>query len=247
MAPRNVFEALKGRWKPEWVALPTIEALAPYLDKIGNGAATIASVKREHVAAGKLTSAGIRDKVRQTAAAEVVPALKRARHALDASKAAVAAHRARLMDAPIDKTDIVGAMVRQEIRTQLASLDQGQRMELLLNGDQRIYDAWRELPTFVPVPADFMGELQERRLEARDPVAMEELREASEAIEIVETMWRAATEELREAAEFEKRDPEFLAFTAEAEAAATSGGGMNLDDLVAQQRKRYGLPADLRA
>lgn len=247
MAPKNVYEHLKAQWKPEWTTMPSVEALALYLDKIGNGAATIAAVKKQHVDAGKLTASGIRDKVRQTAASEVVPALKRARYALDGAKATVAAQRARMMDAPLDKSDIVGAMVRQEIRAKLAAMDQGQRMDLLLNGDQRIYDAWRELPTFVPVPDEFMANLQERRLEARDPVAMEQLREADEAINVVETMLRAATEELREAAEFEKRDPDFLAFTAEAEAAVKADTSMSIDDLVAQHRARHGLPMDATA
>lgn len=217
MAPKNVYEALKARWKPEWTTLPSVAGLSIHIDRIAEAPASVAAVKEEHVKGGKLSVLGVREKTRELAAA-TIPDLRRAHYALEQARANVALQRSRLMDPPIDKTDIVGAMVRQEIRAKLEAMDQGQRMKLLMDGDQRVYDAWRELPTFVPVPADFTAELQERRLEERDPVSMERMREANEAIELVDTILRAATDELRDVAEFNKNSKEFEAFFAGAAA-----------------------------
>lgn len=216
MAPRNVFEALKAQWNPAWTTLPSVSGLSIHIDRLAEAPGAVAAVKQEYVASGKLTVAGVRDKTRE-AASGVIPDLRRAHYALQGAKVAVAAERARLMAPPFDKTDIVGAMVRQEIRAKLATMDQGERMALM-QSDARVMEAWRELPIFAPIPAEFEREMEEKRLEERDPVAMHRMREANEAIVLVEAVLKAATDELRDVAEFDRRSREFDEFFAEAAA-----------------------------
>lgn len=253
MAPKNVYEHLKAQWKPEWTALPSVADLSVHFDRLAAAPAAVAAVKREQVSSGKLSALGIREKVRE-AASRAVPDLRRAFYALEGAKAAVAAQRKLLMASPVDKSDIVGAMVRQEIRAKLAAMDQGERMALM-QSDPRVMEAWRELPIFAPIPAEFERELEEKRLEERDPEAMQRMREANDAIVLVEAALRAATDDLRDEAEFDQRSKEFQEFFDEVAApldaefakASKVDDSMNVDALVAMHRKRHGLPAEASA
>jgi hypothetical protein len=79
-------------------------------------------------ASGKFTETGLQEDARRFAVSTLAPTLHRGRLEIAAAKKEAAERRAKLTLQPPDKTDLVGAMRRQEMRAWLRSLgDQARR------------------------------------------------------------------------------------------------------------------------
>jgi hypothetical protein len=83
--------------------------------------------RAEAAASGTFTETGLIQSARQFALSKLVPSLHRGRQQVAAAKREAAEKRSKLTLQPIDRTDLVGEMRRQEIRTWLRSMPDDQR------------------------------------------------------------------------------------------------------------------------
>jgi hypothetical protein len=120
--------------------------VAGFPPKIDSAVSEFTDQREALVRSGHLTPAGLRDQLRRNATGSLVPLLRRARGELIAARSAAAAKRLELTVVPIDKSDLVGALVRREIREHLRSLSEPERMQLLADSnDQRV---WASIPRY---------------------------------------------------------------------------------------------------
>jgi hypothetical protein len=166
---------------------------------------------------GHLTPAGLQDRLRKSAAASVVPELKKGRGKLIAARSAVAAKRAELMAPTIDKSDVAAALVRRELREYMRGLPVPERMSLLLQGDDpRLMVAYLELPALVPLPDEFRRRLEEVRLEKLHGPEVQQLQQADEVYELVQAVVDTGFQVLNQELAFRGDQRAFDAFVAAA-------------------------------
>src|SRR5215213_5762834 len=115
--PRNpAIVALRGRWSPAWdIGRVPFGPIAGHPGKLDDAISAFVENRERLRSSGHLTSSGLRDRLRSEAAEHVVPLIKKARADVAAGRAAMAARRAELTTGAIDRSGVVGAMIRREI------------------------------------------------------------------------------------------------------------------------------------
>ena len=130
-------------------------------------------------------------------AAELRSALRSVREAgapIDEMRAKLRAEFASITTAPIDKSDLAGALARQELRAHIRTLPLGERAALLTGdkADPRFTDAVLEQPAQISgLDQNFYDRVRDERLEALHPQASfraeklsDEIAEAEAGLEI---------------------------------------------------------------
>jgi hypothetical protein len=189
-----------GFW--EWNTRPgtTMAALEQSFLTVIDTAPKVSARRSELKATGKYTDAGIVEQLTSAALEQMRP-LRRARNIVGRAKAELAERRAQLKLKSPDRTDIVGGMERQEIRSWLRSLSQEERDKIFNGGGERVDPAIAE--AVISAPSELCGvapsnlELMKRRaLEAQFPGEAEDLAELEEAIVLVERAVQVNTDEI---------------------------------------------------
>src|SRR5262245_34653178 len=159
--------------------------------------------RSEAMASGKFTPAGVGDHVLGFATSQLAPAFKRGRHAVDAAKAEAKALRNKITLQPVDKTDVVGFLRRQEMRQSLLKMDDKERNAFISKNRENL-DPDLAL-AIVEMPPEYSGVLEGDRnglidaaLQAQHGKAMADLRELEEAIAIAESAIDAGLNEVRQ-------------------------------------------------
>src|SRR5262249_25703443 len=158
--------------------------------------------KSEAAASGQFTPEGIRAGALQYAVAKLAPTLHRGGQAIASAREEVAQRRAKLT-VPVDKTDVVAFLARQETRTWLRSLPPDERNAYVSRLDQLDPDT---VLAIVEKPAAMSGvlaadreQLVDRVLQKQHGEAIGELLELERGIEVA----NRAVEAAREAVVFE--------------------------------------------
>lgn len=150
-----------------------------------------------------LTPVGRRNHLRGWAQGEGLAPLKAGVAALSAIESELNDRRAKMKPPEVDRTDVVGALLRQEIRGWLRSMPIAQRTGLLNAPDispsiaQAITEAPRELSDVSP---EQHARLSERAALIANPDIAREIDELEEASEAVASAIRAAKMGLKESA-----------------------------------------------
>ena len=207
----NLVENLRSRWRPEWTGRHDLGKL--------HGALSFALAQIEDVPAhraslekgGRLTKNGVSDDVRKFAAEKVIPGLRRGSWEAERALSAAKHRRLQLAIKPADKTDVAGALLRQETRAYLRGLDQGERVRLVMTDPVYLTAAMEGPAALSGMTDDLRTELQDRLIENAHGPAVEALREAEEAIELVQASIDSAVNVIRAACDFD-RGHEFDAF-----------------------------------
>jgi hypothetical protein len=166
--------------------------------------------KADALKSGKLTATGAADDALQYALSELVPTFKQGRNTIDAAKAEVRSLRDTIKLQQPDKSDIVGAMHRREMREFLRGMPDKERNRYL---SQRRENMDPNLAlAIVEMPAEFSGVLQsdrndllDRALEAQHGEKMTQLRELDHAIEVAESAVETGRDEVRQEAGIDPR------------------------------------------
>ena len=106
-------------------------------------------------ASGQFTEAGLAEDAKKFALSQLAPTLHRGRLEIAAAKKDVAERRAKLTVRSPDKTDLVGAMRRQEMRGWLRSLPDQKRRDYIAGNIDRL-DAEMAL-AIMEAPAELSG------------------------------------------------------------------------------------------
>jgi len=85
----------------------------------------------ELAARGHLTEKGLREQLRAKLAANIVPELRGYREKITARREGIEKRRADLAKPTVDRSDIVGELQRQEIRSMLRTLPPGERFAMI--------------------------------------------------------------------------------------------------------------------
>jgi hypothetical protein len=153
-------------------------------------------------AAKKFTAEGIRDEIQKYVFGNPVPSLHRSRLLIRKARAEATERKSRLKLQPPDKSDLVGAVLRREIRDRLTAMDSSAQRALFVGfGDNvpaNIVQAVLEMPQALScVSRDQYERLNSRALTALHGEEGNDIAELEEGIEIAEAAVEAAREEIR--------------------------------------------------
>jgi hypothetical protein len=152
-------------------------------------------------ASGKFTADGVVQDVRGYITSDLVGPLRRARNVVDRAKTDVAERRAKLkLDGP-DKTDIAGAVRRQEIRQRLRDMKPDDQAMYFAKMGNRVADEIAQAivempPEFSGVPASRHTLLVDRAMTSKFGDEIASLEQMEEAIDIAESTIDASRFEL---------------------------------------------------
>jgi hypothetical protein len=180
--------------------------------------------RAESAKSGIFTADGLRGDVLQFAA-QLSPTLARGRQQIAAAKREVAELKSKIKIAPIDKTDMVSAVLRVEMRDFLRSKPQAER-DAYLRANAEKLDPQMAL-AIMEVPAEMSGvssvqreALIERALEVQHGDTIREVKELERGIEIAERAVELGREEIIREAEADPLEFDQVAAPFEAKATA---------------------------
>ena len=129
----------------------------------------------------------------------IMPELRRIRKVAKERRAVVEGQRAALAQVKVDPTDVVGALQRQEIRSYLRGLSDGERMRLLIeNPDPRVPQAALEMPATLSGRSDeARAQVVEAYMRANHSAALKASDEMAEALSLLDAAARIAIMEIR--------------------------------------------------
>jgi hypothetical protein len=158
--------------------------------------------KADALASGKFTASGATDHVAEFVFKDLVPTFKRGRNAIEAARREAGKLRDKIKLQPGDKTDVVGALQRREMREFLRTMPDKQRNEYISkrrdNMDPALALAICELPAeFSGVLETDRNDLIDRALQAQHGEEMARLQELEEAIEIAASAVETGRDEVR--------------------------------------------------
>jgi hypothetical protein len=167
-----------------------------------NAVDSIEARKADTLKSGKLTATGAADDALQYALSDLVPQFKKGRDTIQAAKREVASLRDKIKLQPSDKTDVVGAIRRWEMREFLRAMPDKDRRAYVSkrreNIDPELALAISELPAeFSGVLETDRNELLDRALRAQHGEAMDQLVELERAIEVTESAVEVGRDEVR--------------------------------------------------
>lgn len=215
----TMYKNLAARFKTEWINGPLT---LPHYLTFGQAfelADKISAKRNDLVAKGTLSAKGLDEAVREFVTKDVVPELARARCKLEASAEAVTAKRQALTFPKPDKSDLAGAVLRQELRAYLRGLPQGERYGLLLRDpDADIIAAVFEAPDYLSgIDAKLRAELENRIVAAAHPQKLQAIEDERECINLANIAINHAVDTIRKATGYD-HSPAFDQFMAKASA-----------------------------
>ena len=214
-----------GLWSLEAKPGSTLERLQnAYLTGI-DSFDRIEARAREHSGSGRYTPDGAKQMTLQSALSEAVPSLHRSRQVIKSAKAEVAELRSKIKLQPADKTDMVSAMLRAEMRTWLRSKPQSERdaylSKNLENLDPQMALAVMELPPEMSgVSSQQHNMLVDRAIEAQHGETLGEIEALEHGILLAERAVEASREEVRRETGVDPKTFDELALPFEAKEAA---------------------------
>jgi len=163
----------------------------------------IGARKADALKSGKFTAAGAADDALQFALSELVPTFKQGRTTIDSAKAEAKSLRETIKLQQPDKSDIVGAMHRREMRDFLRGMPAKERNAYVSqrreNMDPNLALAIVEMPVeFSGVLESDRNDLLDRAVEAQHGEKMTQLRELEHAIEVAESAVETGRDEVRQ-------------------------------------------------
>jgi hypothetical protein len=180
--------------------------------------------KAESAKSGKFTADGLKADTLQFAV-QLSPTFSRGRHQIAAAKREAAELRSKVKLQPADKTDLVSAMLRAEMRDFLRSKPQAER-DAYIRANAEKLDPQMALAV-MEMPAELSGissvqrdALIERALEAQHGEALKAVQQLERGIEIVERAVELGREEIIREAEADPHQFNQLAAPLEAKTSA---------------------------
>jgi hypothetical protein len=173
---------------------------AAYLAAL-DGVEQVEKRKVEAKTSGRFTDEGVAADVLTFATSKVAPTFHRHGQAIAAAKKEAAELRGKLKLRPVDKTDLVGAMRRAEIRSWLRAMPADERnryiSKTLATMDGETALAIREMPPeMTGVLGSHREQLIDLALQAQHGEAITELQDLERGIEVADRALTAAREEI---------------------------------------------------
>jgi hypothetical protein len=198
---QNATGSYVGLWDIQGKPGSTVHRLEQVYLSALTGVDQIESRKAESASSGKFTAEGLKVDALQFAAQQLSPVFHRGKHQIAAAKREAAELRSKVKLQPTDKTDLVSAMLRAEMRDFLRSKPQADRDAYIRENAERL-DAQMALAV-MEVPAELSGisivqrdALIERALEAQHGESLKAVQELERGIELAERAVNLGREEI---------------------------------------------------
>jgi hypothetical protein len=198
---QNATGSYVGLWDIQGKPGSTVKRLEQVYLSALNGVDSIEARKAEALKSGRFTPDGARADALQFAAQQLSPVFHRGKHQIAAAKREAAELRSKVKLQPTDKTDLVSAMLRAEMRDFLRTKPQAERDAYIRENAERL-DPQMALAV-MEVPAELSGisilqrdALIERALEAQHGEALKEVQELERGIEVAERAISLGREEI---------------------------------------------------
>jgi hypothetical protein len=151
---------------------------------------------------GKFTEQGLADATRNFVLNSSIQVFARARNTIRAAKAEAKDRREKLTLRPLDRTDVVGEMQRQEIRNRLAAMSAPERDSFMTANIDKLGPTTAAAILSAEdwlsgVPASYRDLLKDRALQSQHGAAVAELQELERAIEYSEGAVEVGRDEAR--------------------------------------------------
>ncbi|MFB9979452.1 hypothetical protein ACFSQQ_14690 [Mesorhizobium kowhaii] len=180
----NRIETLKSRWRPEWSERSDLAKLNGSFQKSLHFIESLPTHRAKISGPGTLSPKGINETVRAAAAKDIVPDLRRASWEAEKATNSIKNQKLALAVPKPDKTDIAGAILRQEIRTMLRGLDHGDRVRLVMTDPEFLAASFEGPAALSGMTPEFRADLQRRMIEEKHGPAIEAMKETEEAIAV---------------------------------------------------------------
>jgi hypothetical protein len=198
---QNATGSYVGLWDIQGKPGSTVHRLEQVYLAALSGVDSIEARKAEALKSGRFTPEGARADALQFAAQQLSPVFHRGRHQIAAAKREAAELRSKVKLQPADKTDLVSAMLRAEMRDWLRSKPQAER-DAYIRENAETLEPQMALAV-MEMPAELTGvsivqrdALIERALEAQHGEALKEVQELERGIEIAERAVSLGREEI---------------------------------------------------
>ncbi|MDB5553197.1 MAG: hypothetical protein JWL86_3181 [Rhizobium sp.] len=162
----------------------------------------LGAFKSASIKSGKLTDQGVTDAALNFTLNSAVPIFKRGRDIIKAAKAEAQALREKVKLAPPDKTDVVSANLRAEMRAYLRGLKTEERNAYLAENADRISPEMAL--AIIEAPSVLSGVLEvdrakliDKALTAQHGETVEQIQELERAIEVAQSVVEAGREAVR--------------------------------------------------
>jgi hypothetical protein len=198
---QNATGSYVGLWDIQGKPGSTVHRLEQVYLAALNGVDSIEARKAEALKSGRFTPDGARADALQFAAQQLSPVFHRGKHQIAAAKREAAELRSKVKLQPTDKTDLVSAMLRAEMRDFMRSKPQAERDAYIRENADNL-DPQMALAV-MEVPAELSGisivqrdALIERALEAQHGDALKEVQELERSIELAERAVQLGRDEI---------------------------------------------------
>jgi len=201
----DIRKVLTDRWPVKHDALPWMAPAKSLLGQIVDAMEAIHARQAEIAKDNNLSPLGRQDAFRKFLGANTAPHLHFARKAIETMRVKLADERKRLLPASPDRSDLAGAVLRSEMRTMLRGQSPAKRSEMLLgvDADPLVISAALEAPNISSgINDETRAKLTNRAIERAHPGALRLIEEVEDAVSIVDTAYRMATNTAQKAAEF---------------------------------------------
>ncbi len=200
----QVVENLKSRWKSEWTARSDLVRVGGAFQKTVH---FIESLPHERVSlakTGELSTKGMDEAVRRMAAEKIVPDLRRAAWEVEKLGNQLKNERVKLGVPAPDKSDIAGALLRQEIRSFLRGMEHSERVASI-TADPAFLESAMEGPAALSgLTEELRADLANRMIERANGPAIEAIEGAREAAEVASSAIEIAIDMLRKECGFDR-------------------------------------------
>lgn len=208
-------DTLAARWK--WSAEGRLAPAKATLNRALGLPATVQAERAKAATDPNLTAAGQAEATRKFLAGDTAANLLHAKRSAEAMRKQINAWWASLQPPAPDKSDMAAAVLRSEMRAMLREMPNGSRIKMLLSDDvdPRILQAVLEAPDAMSaITGDLREKIVARSIERDHPDDVRAIKEAEDALQLVDVSVRVAFEAVRSAGDF-KSDEELDSFLTE--------------------------------
>ena len=210
-----------GAWRWDGQEEPAFGRLRQTYDNLLKAVAGLKEKQAEISKSENLTPKGQALELRKWATAQaLVPIAQAERVSLPVARRDVETRRRNLTTDTVDKTDVASAVLRQEIRAHIRSMNADERLRFLKKPEEIVAQAVIEAPAYLTgVSKRMRSDIIEAAIEAAHPGELAAIKELEKALETTERALNAVGSELKIALSVTNK--EFAAMIANTKAAGT--------------------------
>lgn len=214
----NIVENLRSRWAPEWTGRTDLVRLHAAFNEAVHYIEAVPEYRADLAKPGDLSAKGLNQAMRNKAAEKIVPALRRASWEAEKAANAIKAERRKLAVPASDKSDLAGALLRQEVRSFLRAANQGDRIKLIMSDPVFLQAAMEGPAALSGLTDELRADLESRMIDRAHGAAVDAMESVMEAVNVTQAAVEVASSTLQQECGFDGNTGAFNEWMAQASA-----------------------------